>query len=94
MKVTCTVKLLGEEKNGISQRTGNPWKSKTVLLEWLDLHGTNRVWGSLFNQSLDEFNLEGIAIDDKVEACIRYSTRTYRSGYTSTEVELISIKKV
>lgn len=65
-----------------------------VLLEWLDLHGTNRVWCTLFNQTLVDFIQDGIQVGDQVEASFRFSTRTYRSGYSATEAELISIKKV
>lgn len=94
MKTKATVKIVTEERQGISQRTGNPWRSAMVLLEWLDLHGTNRVWCTLFNQTLFEFKQDGIQVGDEVEASFRFSTRSYHSGYNATEAELISIKKV
>ncbi len=33
MQVTATVKIMGEEASGISAQTGNPWKSRMILLE-------------------------------------------------------------
>jgi hypothetical protein len=85
---------LGEEKIGISQRTGNEWKSRMVLLEWLDTEGTQRVWCSLFNEKLEEYNKNGIQLGDQVEVSLWFTTRTYRTGYNGIEANLLRINKV
>ena len=36
MQVTATVKIMGEEASGISAQTGNPWKSRMILLKCPD----------------------------------------------------------
>ena len=88
------MKLVGELKKGVSSLTGNEWQSRSLMLEWLDREGTHRVWGTLFNQTVEEFNNEGIKVGDKVEASLHFTTRSFRSGYMSTDVKIEEIKKV
>ena len=94
MNLNATVKLLGDETNGISNSTGNPWRGRMVLLEWPNAAGyMNRAWCSLFNSKLEAFETQGIRTGDSVQAEIRFSTRTYRSGFNRTDLEIIEIKK-
>ena len=55
MKTEMIVKLVGEMAEGVSQRTGDKWKSRALLLEWTDNEGTHRIWASAFNIVLSQF---------------------------------------
>ena len=90
----ATVKLVGEQKASISQATGYAWKSNPILIEWKDDSGTHRAWGSMFNEEKESFERQGIGVGDTVEAQLYFSARSYRTGFTSTEVGIEDIKKV
>ena len=94
MNLNATVKLLAEETNGISSATGNPWRGRMALLEWQSGAGiVNRAWCALFNDKLEAFEMQGIKVGDWVEVTIRCTTRTYRTGFNRTDVEILEIKK-
>ena len=93
MQVTATVKIMGEEASGISAQTGNPWKSRMILLEWNDTEGTNRIWCALFNAKLEAFCQSGIGVGDTVLVSVRFTARTYRTGFFRTEAEIMTICK-
>lgn len=94
MNLKAMVKLLAEENSGISNSTGNPWRGRMMLLEWPGGTGiVNRAWCALFNDKLEAFEMQGIKVGDTVEATIRFSTRTYRTGFNRTDMEVLNIKK-
>ena len=94
MEVKATVKLIGEMKSGISQRTGNAWKCCTIMLELIDSEGTHHLWGTIFNDSLDGFEQKGIAAGNNVTARLRFTSRPYRTNYVGTDVEIVEINKI
>ena len=94
MEIRATVKLVGETKTGVSQRTGNEWKSCSVMLEWIDSEGTQRLWGSIFNDKMDNFERQGITAGNDVVARLRFSVRTFRTGYSAIDAEVEEINKI
>ena len=94
MEIRATVKLVGETKTGVSQRTGNEWKSCSVMLEWIDSEGTHRVWGNLFNQEVDDFDQQGFKAGDEAMVRLIFTSRSFASGFVSNNVEIVEINKI
>ena len=94
MKIEAKIKIIGEEKTGTSQTTGDQWRSRMLLLEWEDLEGTQRVWATLFNEVLAEFEKEGIKQGSLCQVDFVFTARTYRSMYNKTDVDVKHIQKV
>lgn len=86
--------MVGEKKSGISTSTGNPWQCKSVLLEWSDGEGTHRVWAMLFDQRVDDFDEQGLSAGDTATVRLKFTSRSFRTGFVSTEVLIEEIQKV
>ena len=85
---------MGDLKKGVSQSTGNEWQSRYIMLEWMDGEGTHRVWATLFNEQAEHFVQQQIDVNDAVNVRLRFSTRSFRTGFVSTEVLIEEIQKV
>ena len=94
METKATVNVIGETKAGISQRTGNEWKSCQIMLEWIDSEGTHRAWAALFNEQMESFVRQGIGTNDSVTVRLRFSARSFRNGFVNTEVMVEEINKI
>lgn len=93
MKTEAIVKIIGEKSEGVSQVTGNAWRTLPLLLEWEDGEGMNRVWGVLFNEVIERFELQGIGSGDTCSVTLCFTTRAYRTGYCKTDARIIDIMK-
>lgn len=93
MILVTKIKMIGKMSNGVSERTGNEWRALTVLLEWTEAETVNRLWGTLFNERLDEFEKSGLKTGDECMAEITFSTRCFRTGYCKNDINIINIKK-
>ena len=93
METKATVKLIGEQRTGVSQSSGNEWKNRYIMLEWLDSEGTHRVWAVLFNEQMEDFVQQGIDVNDSVIVRLRFSARSFRTGFVSTEIQIEEITK-
>ena len=93
MKTEMIVKLVGEMAEGVSQRTGDKWKSRALLLEWTDNEGTHRIWASAFNIVLSQFEQQNIVAGDVCHVSVGFSARSYRTGFCRTEATIQSIEK-
>lgn len=94
MEIKAKVKLIGEQKTGVSQNSGNEWKSRQIMLEWIDSEGTHRAWTALFNEQMENFVRQGIGTNDSVTVRLRFSARSFRNGFVSTEVMVEEINKI
>lgn len=93
MEKEMIVKIVGESSEGISQRTGDSWKNRTLLLEWNEGGVTNRIWAALFNEVLDQFERQNIKPGDACWVNVVFSARTYRTGFCRTEASITAIEK-
>ena len=93
MILVTKIKMIGKMSNGVSERTGNDWRVLTVLLEWTDAEVVNRIWGTLFNERVDEFENSGLKTGDECLVEVSFSTRCFRTGYCKNDINIINIKK-
>lgn len=93
MILVTKIKMIGKMSNGVSERTGNDWRVLTVLLEWTDAEVVNRIWGTLFNERVDEFEKSGLKMGDECLVEVSFSTRCFRTGYCKNDINIINIKK-
>lgn len=93
MEKEMIVKIVGECSEGVSQRTGDSWKNRTLLLEWNEGGVANRIWAAIFNEALDRFERQDIKPGDACWVDVVFSARTYRTGFCRTEVRITAIEK-
>ena len=93
MILVTKIKMIGKMSNGVSERTGNDWRVLTVLLEWTEAEVVNRIWGTLFNERVDEFEQSGLKTGDECLVEVSFSTRCFRTGYCKNDINIINIKK-
>lgn len=93
MILVTKIKMIGKMSNGVSERTGNDWRVLTVLLEWTEAEVVNRIWGTLFNERVDEFESSGLKTGDECLVEVSFSTRCFRTGYCKNDINIINIKK-
>ena len=93
MTINAILKIIGEKNEGVSQVTGNEWKTQTLLLEWEDSEGISRVWAVLFNEDIARFEQQGIMAGDLCHVTLCFTARAYRTGYCKTDARIISINK-
>lgn len=86
--------MIGEKKSGVSNSTGNPWLRQSLLLEWIDSEGTHRVWANLFNQEVDLFDQQGFRAGEEAMVRLRFTSRSYTTGYVSNSVDIEEINKI
>ena len=93
MILVTKIKMIGKMSNGVSERTGNDWRVLTVLLEWTEAEVVNRIWGTLFNERVDEFEKSRLKMGDECLVEVSFSTRCFRTGYCKNDINIINIKK-
>lgn len=92
MTMKCIIKLIGSEAEGVSKRSGNQWKARTILLEWTDEDGLHRVWATMFNDVMDHFNHENLSVGNECIVSLLFSGHSFRTGYSTTEVKVLNIQ--
>jgi len=91
MKLKAKVKMVSEKKEGISNSTGDKWEMISLLLEFVDEEGTQRILAHAFTEVTAAIQSQNIKEGDSVDAEVWFSVRTYRTGYSVTEAKLTSI---
>lgn len=106
MKITGKINILTPTETGISQKSGNPWKRKEAVLEYIEKNEkgeecAHTIAFSTLNDSIVE-ELEKCSIGDTVE--FNYVTKANGRNFTrkdgtqgfirSTEILCTSLKKL
>lgn len=96
MKIQAIIKQVGEEQSGISPRTGNPWKTRQLLLEMPDaeneaagLPSSNYISVGVFNEDSDMLaNTTGRS----VECLLDIRTTVSHNGWTNNNIRIHNIR--
>ena len=97
MTIKATLKVIEEERSGISNVSGNAWKMRSVVLEWTeqaapDARRTQRVRATMFGPVCEEFNRSGVQIGSAVSVDLDFTTSSARNGYVYNEVRVAAIQ--
>lgn len=90
MILELLVKVVEETRQGVSQSTGNEWKSKNVVLEAQDGNDVFRIQARMYGQVVDQFEQLGLAVGSIATFDLRFATEMYR-GYVSNKISVLSI---
>ena len=96
MKIEATIKNVGEEEQGVSPRTGNPWRTRLLLLEMHDaeneaagLPACNYISVGAFNEEADKI---AAAAGRRMECHLDITTVRSRSGWINNQVRIHNIR--
>lgn len=93
MKIRGRVAHVGVITTGVSQRTGNKWKSQEIVIEYFDDDNArypDSVNVKIFGERVDTLQLQ---VNDEVEASIGLNAREY-DGRFYNEARLYRIERV
>ena len=93
MKIRGRVAHVGVITTGVSQRTGNKWKSQEVVIEYFDNDNArypDSVNVRIFGERVDTLQLQ---VNDEVEASIGLNAREY-DGRFYNEARVYRIERV
>ena len=93
MKIRGRVAHVGVITTGVSQRTGNKWKSQEVVIEYFDNDNArypDSVNVRIFGERVDNLQLQ---VNDEVEASIGLNAREY-DGRFYNESRVYRIERV
>jgi hypothetical protein len=93
MKIRGRVAHVGVITTGVSQRTGNKWKSQEVVIEYFDNDNArypDSVNVRIFGERVDNLQLQ---VNDEVEASIGLNAREY-DGRFYNEARVYRIERV
>lgn len=93
MKIKGRVAHVGVITTGVSQRTGNKWKSQEVVIEYFDNDNArypDSVNVRIFGERVDTLKLQ---VNDEVEASIGLNAREY-DGRFYNEARVYRIERV
>lgn len=93
MKIRGRVAHVGVITTGVSQRTGNKWKSQEIVIEYFDNDNArypDSVNVRIFGERVDTLKLQ---VNDEVEASIGLNAREY-DGRFYNEARVYRIERV
>ena len=93
MKIRGRVAHVGVITTGVSQRTGNKWKSQEIVIEYFDNDNArypDSVNVRIFGERVDSLKLQ---VNDEVEASIGLNAREY-DGRFYNEARVYQIERV
>ena len=93
MKIRGRVAHVGMITTGVSQRTGNKWKSQEIVIEYFDNDNArypDSVNVRIFGERVDTLHLQ---VNDEVEASIGLNAREY-DGRFYNEARVYRIERV
>ena len=93
MKIKGRVAHVGVMTTGVSQRTGNKWKSQEIVIEYFDNDNArypDSVNVRIFGERVDTLQLQ---VNDEVEASIGLNAREY-DGRFYNEARIYRIERV
>ena len=98
MKLKVKIKTIGEERKGVSSRTGDDWRGRCLLLGWQENREDGNVMthyqrAMVFDRQLEKFEQEFQPGDDAL-VDVSFSSTDTRSGYYRNEVHIMSIQKI
>lgn len=96
MRIEAIIKTVGNEEHGVSPRTGNPWKTRQLLLEMHDaeneaagLSANNYISVGVFDEEAD---FMADAAGRRIECLLDICTVRSRSGWISNQVRIHNIR--
>ena len=92
MEFTGRIKKVLQLRSGISQRTGNEWKSQPFIFEYFE-HPTDRYADSVLLETFDENVINKMKEGMEVKCGFSHNTREYE-GKTYNEIRLYKIECV
>ena len=98
MKLQVKIKTIGEERKGVSSRTGDDWRGRCLLLGWQENREDGNVMthyqrAMVFDRQLEKFEQEFQPGDDAL-VDVSFSSTDTRSGYYRNEVHIMNIQKM
>ena len=98
MKLKVKIKTIGEERSGVSSRTGDGWRGRCLLLGWQEEREGGNVLAHYQRAMVFDRQLEQIERDfqpgDDALVDVSFSSTDTRSGYYRNEVHIMSIQKI
>ena len=92
MEFTGRIKKMLPLRSGISQRTGNEWKSLPFIFEYYE-HDTDRYADSVLLETFDVKVIDNLKEGMEVKCGFSHHTREYE-GKTYNEIRLYKIENV
>lgn len=102
MNKDCLIKVINAEESGVSQRTGNSWRKRTLVLAWNEeaLPGFNpdvpleqMVAVAVFNEKCDILNALNPHAGMWINCDLQFTTRMFGNS-VNTEVVIHNIKPI
>jgi len=98
MKLQVKIKAIGEERSGVSSRTGDGWRGRCLLLGWQEKREDGNVQAHYLRAMAFDLQLEMIERDfqsgDDALADLVFSSTDSRNGYYRNEVRILNIHKL
>lgn len=91
-KLTMTIKVLNEIREGISQKNGNPWMRRDLICEWADGDRLNTQKFTLYGEGVTKFSELGVGVGDSISA-EPFFTTDYFNGKVFNSNTLYNIEK-
>ena len=84
MKAQVTVKVINEVRSGMSQSTGNEWRTQDIVVGWTEQTADGRTFEqlvlcTLHGQSVVNFAALNPQPGSVIEGDLRFSTRSYNN---------------
>ncbi len=80
---------VGDVRSGISQSTGKPWASRTILLGFEDETGESYLTANVDEDVWQRLGLEQGQVAD---VRLRMRTRRFNNGYVANDIRIIEPK--
>ena len=98
MKLQVKIKTIGEERKGVSSRTGDEWRSRCLLLSWQEKREDGNELSHFqravaFGQIVKQVE-QGFKVGDDALVDVSFSSTDTRSGYYRNEVHIMNIQKM
>ena len=98
MKLQVKIKMIGEERKGVSSRTGDDWRSRWLLLSWQEKREDGNVLTHyqrvvVFDRQLEKVEKEFQSGDDAL-VDVSFSSTDQRNGFYRNEARIMSIQKI
>ena len=95
MVIQANVCAVGKVQEGVSARTGNPWRKQEFVIEWFvnpNDTQSQKIVLSIMNERIEQFNMQ---VGDKVEARFDLRYREYEGRfYQDVFMPLDGLKKI
>ena len=98
MKLQVKIKTIGEERKGVSSRTGDDWRGRCLLLSWQENREDGNVLSHyqramVYDRQLETVEKEFQSGDDAL-VDVSFSSTDQRNGFYRNEARIMSIQKI